>query len=97
MTAAIKEFWHKVVVNFVVKCAVKMEFLRLIHNQIEANATTHKNQQSIDKQRKSRSFNNYGICHILERMTGIEPALRSRRALINQAFLDVVVNFVVKS
>ena len=37
MTAAIKEFWHKVVVNFVVKCAVKMEFLRLIHNQIEAN------------------------------------------------------------
>ena len=74
MTAAIKEFCHKVVVNFVVKCAVKMEFLRLILNQIEANETTHKNQQSIDRQRKSRSFNNYGICYILERMTGIEPA-----------------------
>ena len=37
MTAAIKEFWHKVVVNFVVKCAVKMEFLRLILNHIKAN------------------------------------------------------------
>ena len=49
MTAAIKEFWHKVVVNFVVKCAVKMGFLRLILNQIKSNATTHKNQQSIDK------------------------------------------------
>ena len=73
MTAAIKEFWHKVVVNFVVKCAVKMEFLRLIHNQIEANATTHKNQQSIARQRKSRSFNNYGICYMLAESVGFEP------------------------
>ena len=46
-----------------------------------------KTVQTIDKQRKSRSFNNYGIFYILERMTGIEPDLRSGKTLINQDFL----------
>ena len=33
-----------------------------------------KTPQTIDKQRKSRSFNDFGILLCLERMTGIEPA-----------------------
>jgi len=34
----------------------------------------YKNPQSIDKQRKSRSFNSCGICHMLVREAGLEPA-----------------------
>lgn len=64
-----------------------MPFWRLTGNQIKTNSTTCKIQQIIDKQRKSRSFNNYGICYILERMTGIEPDSMSLNPLKNQYFL----------
>ena len=37
------------------------------------NICTVQNPQMIDKQIKSRSFNNYGICHILAESVGFEP------------------------
>ena len=37
------------------------------------NICTVQSPQMIDKQIKSRSFNNYGICHILAESVGFEP------------------------
>ena len=51
------------------------------------NICTVQNQKIIDKQRKSRSFNSYGILLCLERMTGIEPGSMSLNPLKNQYFL----------
>lgn len=51
------------------------------------NIRTVQNPQIIDKQRKSRSFNDFGILLCLERMTGIEPDSMSLNPLKNQYFL----------
>ena len=39
-----------------------------------------KTAQSVDAQRKTRNLNDYGDCYMLERMTGIEPALSAWEA-----------------
>lgn len=51
------------------------------------NIRTVQNPQTIDRQRKSRSFNDFGILLYLERMTGIEPDSMSLNPLKNQYFL----------
>ena len=53
------------------------------------NICTVQSPQMIDKQRKSRSFNNYGICHILAESVGFEPIQWGAKALINQGFLKL--------
>ena len=53
------------------------------------NICTVQSPQMIDKQRKSRSFNNYGICHTLAESVGFEPIQRGVKALINQGFLKL--------
>ena len=57
-----------------VKLPLKSPANGIYYLKFVENICTVQNPQIIDKQRKSRSFNNYGICYILERMTGIEPA-----------------------
>ena len=37
------------------------------------NICTVQSPKMIDKQRKSRSFNNYGICYMLAESVGFEP------------------------
>lgn len=53
---------------------------------IAGKCIMQKTAQSIDTQRKSRNLNDYGICYLLERMTGIEPAKQRPKLLINQGF-----------
>lgn len=65
------------------------------------NIRAVQNPQIIDKQRKSRSFNNYGISLFMVREAGLEPAKHQLKALINQGFyadvVRIVVNFQLKN
>lgn len=61
------------------------------------NICTVQNPQTIDRQRKSRSFNSYGICHTLAESVGFEPIQQTLKALINQDFLGTGVNYGVNS
>lgn len=65
------------------------------------NIYTVQNPKIIDKQRKSRSFNNYGISLFMVREAGLEPVKYQLKVLINQGFyadvVRIVVNFQLKN